>query len=175
MYAMYARRRAILVSVVITLMFLSVTPVFAELLGGKWPTPSFSYYKDSYSGQVAEARDNWNNNTVFYMYELQPWQAAVSITNGDYGAVNWDGYAYVGPNPYGGTYTYGGVVLNDYWLFQYTHPKRVSVIGHEMGHVIGLNDTSNYSIMVGDTPTRYDAWGLTGPTNYDINDVDNLY
>ncbi|MGH9857307.1 MAG: matrixin family metalloprotease, partial [Acidobacteriota bacterium] len=158
-------------------MFLGVKVASAHFLGGEWASPSYTYYTTSYYSQVAQARDNWNNNTIFSVIETSPSQADVAITHADYGAV-WDGYSEPGPDPDSGTYTYGQIRLNDYWLLQYTHEKRISAIAHEMGHMMGLahyNNPNDHSIMHSSTNIRYDNWGLTGPAGHDISDVQQLY
>ncbi|MBQ8380171.1 MAG: matrixin family metalloprotease [Clostridia bacterium] len=62
------------------------------------------------------------------------------------------------------TYNYGGASVGDYYL--------KSVLMHELGHVLGLNDEENPNI----GSIMYKGYtGSTTITAYDLSDLDTLY
>ncbi|MCD6345706.1 MAG: hypothetical protein J7M17_08930 [Anaerolineae bacterium] len=164
---------ALSVSIIVVLAY----AVYAVYMGGKWSTPSFTYYTaPRYASAIASARSNWNCNTVFNMYEVSPLAAQVGISSANYGHTNWAGNTYLYPNPYGGIYQAGHIYLNEYYLDYYVN-QRMVIIAHEMGHIIGLGDLPPWqycAVMTGSLDALISC-GVTGVTQDDINHTNNLY
>ncbi|MDR2572182.1 MAG: hypothetical protein LBD23_18050 [Oscillospiraceae bacterium] len=55
--------------------------------------------------------------------------------------------------------------------------KRRSVAAHEFGHALGLADQglTVQRLMNGNTPQRFDNFGIFTPTSTEVTLVDNLY
>ena len=154
------------------------TSVSATTFGGRWPTASTSYHSYSrYSSEINAAKSSWNTSTDFYLYEVPPFSAQVSIHD-TWTSAPWSGYSYVSPS-WWSTYQSGLIYLNrrvfDFCpgCFNY----RQAIVSHEFGHIIGLNhapSTQIVSIMLAGMG-GFNLYGLTGPAQYDIDDVNSLY
>jgi predicted Zn-dependent protease len=103
---------------------------------------------------------------------------------GNFGPTGWDGYA---PTSFscgssGITGVNNEVQINTYYTDSYGTYKRESVIGHEIGHYLGLAHVGSAStacasvtLMNPNTPRRYDDCGVVGPVQDDITGVNALY
>ncbi|BCY11820.1 reprolysin-like metallopeptidase [Actinoplanes sp. L3-i22] len=70
--------------------------------------------------------------------------------------------------------------VNTYMADAYSVPKRQSAFAHEIGHALGLDDSSaqscpNIPIMQPSTYPRFDVCGYTGPRPDDIDGIEVLY
>ena len=202
---MYTRRRSIcalgtVVATLCGLLIVSAPPGSAHRLGGKWAHPNYSYFTsvNGYTGYltpISNAAGLWSSRTVFSMSEGPPTSAPVGVFVDNYDNTDWIGIGIPGPNVSSGTYTYATVHANTYWLngrhFNCASPgpackypadtasQRQCVIGHELGHTIGLAHTAESpayrSIMNPDHGKRCHSWALVGPQTHDINDVAGIY
>lgn len=156
----------------------------AHNLGGKWGQKSYMYHNNMnghtwYEANVMDpSASRWTSQTIFGLSKSSPLNSAVahvvySANDGLYG------YGEPGPNPFGGTYTYGTVKVNDYNVGPHDNQRQKNcVAAHEMGHVIGLahNENTTYnSIMYRYHDKRCHTWDLLGPQPHDETDVSQLY
>lgn len=177
----------------------NLAPAYGVALGGKWPSPNYSYFKNlnGYTGYDAPstyAGNGWTSATKFSISLAPPTSALVAYVVDAYGTTDWFGIGYPGPDPFSGPYTYGYVHVNASWLntrhFNCTVPgasacaypadtaaQKQCVSSHEMGHVIRLAHTPSTSsdIMNIDHGARCHAKALTGPTGLDASAVLAIY
>jgi predicted Zn-dependent protease len=65
-------------------------------------------------------------------------------------------------------------MLNEYITDGYSYYKRVSVAGHELGHMLGLAH-NDWTLMDQSDYWRYDVAGIYSPTYTDVEEVNALY
>jgi hypothetical protein len=196
----YWKRGASLAFALLLAASVALVPATANgaALGGKWKTPTFTYYRNvgtftDYSSPAAGAAASWSSNTKFSPV-LGTVGAQVWYTVAAYGTTDWLGIGEPAPNPYAGTYTSGSIKINASWLntrhFNCSTPgastctyaadtanQKQCVSAHEMGHVIGLAHTASTSgtIMNIDHGVRCHTKALTGATSGDATDVKAIY
>ena len=72
--------------------------------------------------------------------------------------------------------TYVVCELNTKYAQYFMPEKMISVAAHELGHALGLADTStNDSLMNRTTSVRYGTYGIYYPQTDDINGANYLY
>ena len=172
-------RLVILVVLFIFLLCPSVTFAY-NLWGYTWDSVDPLYYW----------MDNWvgyNTRTAF-VYSMEQWNATSTPVNfqnsGNYDVylfetnrddVTWDGRtsASVQGSKFVKVYCY----LNMYYTDDYGTNKRRSVAGHELGHVLGLDEMGYYdSVLMNQyTDRRYDVYGVYTPQQDDIDGVNAMY
>jgi hypothetical protein len=136
-----------------------------------------------YQSQWVNSVSKWNNSTDVNIIQATP--ADILFYPANWGATGWDGQA---PNSVGcdnGLQSRGQgfhVYLNTNYASGYSSAKRESVIGHEIGHYLGLahvgNSTTacgNVTLMHPTTDRRWDACSVNSPRSDDINGVNSLY
>ena len=114
-------RRVIAMALVATSVAMVSPSANGAALGGRWSSPSYSYYKNlsgfgGYDTAVTNAGNSWGASTKFRVTLAPPTSASVSLTVSNYGATDWLGLGTPGPTWYAGTYTYGSIQINAGWL-----------------------------------------------------------
>lgn len=89
--------------------------------------------------------------------------------------VSWDGLAYISDDDGDGFYDYASAFVNRYYTDDYELNKRRSVMGHELGHMLGLAHETGAVLMNGYTSQRYDTYGVYTPQTDDVNGINALY
>ncbi|HEX5088533.1 MAG TPA: hypothetical protein VFV89_12055 [Nocardioides sp.] len=149
--------------------------------GCSWGHPGISYVNNTssaYQSLTSAALVNWSNQTDM-SFNAGGSNPGFSITDGGFGNTGWDGITYYSCS--GGIFVKGMLVrINGYYADAYSGQKKRAVIGHELGHVVGLADRNigqcpNRSIMWGDTFGRYDVCGIFTVQADDIQGANTLY
>jgi hypothetical protein len=155
---------------------------FAHFLGGSWDTPSgITYCFNSIASSLVTPTHNavnaWNNTDTAVYFHYEPSGGDVDVQSYDWGDCGWAGRGYPGPDMDSGTYTYGVVDLNEYWTSTFGSTKNKALIGHELGHILGLAHcgTSTHALLHNDLTVFYDQWGISTPQQHDVNDINTLY
>ena len=126
------------------------------------------YESDSwYSSNRDAAITNWNSLNPIDILPDTIW----SITD----VTIWDRYD---PDvDWAGIFSWisvpDGILINNYWLDQYSSDQRTDVFAHELGHALGLGDheSSTYN----QTLMYFEVNGITTPQSHDIADYNSLW
>lgn len=154
----------------------------ATVLGGKWTSDfncciqTTNYYSNVYNAILA-----WNSKLDYIGSNID-----ISTSNSSYSvtisqisdlSVPWNGITQIIPYTRAVPYTGAIVQLNDYYLKNHTSAQNTSTATHEMGHVLGLDETADWkedSLMITDFNERVRRGLLTIQT-YDEGQLNNLY
>lgn len=94
----------------------------------------------------------------------------------NYGSTGWNAQGEPGPSITSGTYTYGTIRLNRYYMDTYSARKKRAICAHEWGHILGLAHRSGKVLMNWEgSGTYFDQWGIFYPTTDDKNDLNVIY
>ena len=155
-----------------------------KLLNCKFPTSTL-YWQDSMttSGYSTVARNSvsaWYATKTPLILTRVTSGANFRLTDGNYGNTGFDGITYRTCSSDGYNVKAPISWLNTYYTDGYSVAKRQSVMVHEVGHALGLDEFSarsctNVPIMQPDTETRYDACLLTTPQSDDVNGIHAMY
>ena len=136
------------------------------------------WYMDySQYGEVYYSIDDWNDMSIKpeFQEDSNGLKATLWIHKVDLSGKKWEGKTF----PTGTTGSYYDIVdikLNDYYLDDYASNKKRSVIGHELGHSLGLDEENDEDcIMIRYTSIRYDKKGIYKPQTDDEFDVNAIY
>lgn len=148
------------------------------------PLP-ISYWARDYSNSVDRAVANWEAATgrdLFVKAASEP-QAQLIIDGVAENDLFCNGYRAEDNAFFGVTYYPGRCIgpyrqlieLNTWYLNRWSREPKESVIGHELGHVLGLDDVElvrhTCQLMLGQAPIRYDYCGVVRPTSKDASSV----
>ena len=162
-----------------TLCITQTSPTYAyELWGYEWddvdplnywiPFVLSSQYWYCWSDSVV----NWDSTaTDVDFVRTTPVNVYCSITV-ESGA-EWDGLTSI--TVQGSEITDADCYLNTYYTGSYTTNQRRSVASHEIGHSLGLDDTSGAVVMNGYTDDRYGEYGVYTAQQDDIDGVNAMY
>lgn len=175
-------RLLILVVLFIFLLCPSVTFAY-ELLGYTWSSVDPLYY----------LMENWvgYKTRLAFGISINDWNATSTPVNFQYSASNykvylyevyndevgWDGKYLLTVNSGTHRILYARALLNYYYTDDYGTNKRRSVSGHELGHVLGLDEMGYYDpvLMNQYTDRRYDTYSVYIPQQDDIDGVNDMY
>lgn len=157
-----------------------------NLAGCKWASSNIFYYDAStYHTAAVAAADDWTNASGWpgqYSKVSDISNAKVVIAAKNFGTADYDGMTYRSAC-YNGYYGYGGVQNTAYWntyeTATYTTDWRTSVMVHELGHALGLNDVNGSSCYGNPImfyhASRYSTCRLIKPQTDDINGANAIY
>jgi hypothetical protein len=163
----------------------SAEPVSAyKLLNCKFTTSTLNWQDSTttsgYSSVASSSVSAWYATKTPLVLTRVTTGANFRITNGNYGNTDFDGITYRTCSSDGYSVKAPISWWNTYHTDGYSVAKRQSVMVHEVGHALGLDEFSarscvNVPIMQPDTETRYDACLLTTPRNDDVNGIHAMY
>jgi predicted Zn-dependent protease len=178
------KKRFITVFMVLALMIAAYPNKTADatVLGGKWASDFNCYIQTStYYGYAYNSIDVWNDclDSIGSNMDISTSTTSYSvyITQTSSSLSDWFGLTDLYPSQSSSIYTAANVTYNHYYLANEGTTLKTAVAIHEMGHVLGLAHTaneSNDSIMLTYVEDAIDR-GITGPTSYDISDLDSIY
>lgn len=196
------RPRAVVALFVAAALTLAGSGAYAHFLGSKWAHSTYTYSIQlngypGYESPTVLAASEWANRTRFNP-ERQQGSGQVSIQMLGYRPNDFIAIGIPGPQVGGpATYTNGNIQVSAKWLngphvnctqmslnqcvYQSADDdfKKKCVIGHEMGHVMGLAHTEwgiGYrSLMHPDHGQVCHAWLLGGAVEHDVGDISALY
>ena len=176
-------RHLIIGVIAFSILSLPTSSAFAyKLLGGKWPNnivTSLYYYNFSSYSEVYTSAHDWSTQPIIpNLYRLStPGEHYVSVQEISKWYKFWDAKTELFPRPEGPTYWGAEVTLNDYWISDYESNKKRFVIGHEFGHVLGLNHEPSLAKEALMYPfiEAYDWWDIYTPQPDDVAGVNEIY
>lgn len=147
----------------------------------KWTdsvNPKYYYDDDGYT-ETSSAASSWTVSGLF-SYSSSTSSSPIHVHGVHEDGVSWDGMT---------TWTYNGGTLQDaqlkinwHYCDSYTSACRKSVICHELGHALALNENPDIetvrSVMNPYTNgdySRYGYWGISTAQTDDLNGVDWIY
>jgi len=147
------------------------------LSGYSWDdvTP-LKYKKDS--GMSAASSTAWSSSVS----DWQPSDANFQLDSSNYevylsdtynSGIGWDGITVLTTS--GTTILSASAYLNTYYTSSYAVTQRRSVSGHELGHVLGLDEHSGWVLMEPSTYNRWHLYYIYTPTQDDFNGVNSMY
>jgi hypothetical protein len=146
------------------------------LLGGKWNHTSLKIYKHTGYPELNYAAQSWNSaGTKIYFSVTYDTSSEIAATSYNYGNTGWDGATTLYPSSSAVPYTSASVYFNEYYVAGYGSQKRQSVMGHELGHSVGLGEALGAVLMNPTTQGRYDWFHVYTPQQDDINGVKAIY
>lgn len=178
-------RVIILVAMVTVLSIMAVSPVFAyNLWGYEWEdVDPLNYWYNYYDfeddpdtmGCWYYSAGDWNDTGTEVNYVLISYYPSPDVRCGKayQSGVPWDGLCSI--TVQGTTIIYADVTINKYYTDSYSTNKKRSVTCHELGHAVGLGDSSGAVVMNGWTSYRYDTYGIYTPQQDDIDGVNAMY
>ena len=175
-----------LASLLITLASLKLVKPYVYL-GYHWASPPYPdlYYLNECDGYeyraVSDATNDWNNiNAInppdFKEYGPPLFECNVRVYETNRDEYYPDGICYRYYDSYAIIY-YVEIEINNYWTSQYEYNKVRSVMAHEFGHALGLEDEdiNKAVLMNGVTHYRYDVYGIYKPTQDEVNGINHIY
>ncbi|WP_354004704.1 matrixin family metalloprotease [Ruania suaedae] len=139
--------------------------------GCTWESTTIRY--NISSGSWATAVAQWNAAAVPTYFDYSTSSARVGLGTANNSSVSWDGLT--GLTCSGGTTTYATAVINGAYTDSYSNYKLRSVTAHELGHVLGLDETSGCRLMHPTTEVRYSSCGISSPGSDEVNGINALY
>ena len=181
------KKKFIVISTLLMLTIIPNTIAKADYTGGVWTSDfncninTSSYYGNAYNAILA-----WNSTLDSIGSNID---IGVSVSSSSVDIlqtyrtdVPWAGLTYIYPYQGASNYTSADIQLNEYYLKDMTSAWRTSTAVHEMGHVLGLGETSNYSypnnknisVMISDYSYRL-KYNIQSIQTYDINQLNGIY
>ncbi len=177
-----AKQYAVLV-VFATLIFSMATQIVSAFytLGVSWSgsvNPLYYYDNDGYT-ETTSAASSWAVTGVF-SYSSGTSASPIHVHSARVTGVAWDGQSDI--SGFGTTITDVQTIINTYYCDSYSSAARKSVICHELGHALGLNENPDIEVVrsvmnpytFGDY-SRYGYWAISSPTTDDFNGVNYIY
>lgn len=170
---LHVRRRLMGLGLVLTLLSGIFGSASAHNDGGKWRKRTVLYYCDytRFTEAVSEAINQWAAKRGDWPGFVEDCDdPEIWVTEAYSNDEHWFGLGY--PQPEGGNYQSGSIVLNVKGVERRQGQERVGGVVHEIGHVFGLQHNCGISVMAGGWPCPL---RFTVIKNHDINDLNEIY
>lgn len=173
------RSKQLILAIVIFCILSSGLIAYAYGTQGRFASKIIYYTTDSSCIKAYSMSDtaaySWTSRTNVILSRLtSPTHIYIYETNL---AVTWDGLTT--PVKTNGYFTYATIQINRYHSNTWNNNSALqSVINHEVGHALGLLDSSGAKLMNGvtwGTESRYGTYGIVNPQQDDISGVNSLY
>jgi hypothetical protein len=159
-------------------------------LGGKWNYYAVYWNYDStvpssYHTPLKDAAKTWNGkaNKAYRFfpdwqgYTVKPHVWVIKTPDENYWTSKGTyGIGIPGPDFTSGIYTEGRLEIVTNMSNGLTPAKKTSMLIHEFGHLLGLAHVKNYAAVYNESVMdEIDVWDLSGPTTFDIQNLNYLY
>ncbi len=167
-------------SLIIVCMLVFQFPInaHADIYGGRWYKDIKMYIQstsDLVVGPFLVAQDSWNkalvgiNSNIRIVRVYSASEANLTVKDQAFLGMP-AGIATLYPSKTSSSYTSGTIVMNLNKLSNLSASYRTTAATHELGHILGLDDTSVDSSVMKDVLNN-----VTFPTTYDKNELNRIY
>lgn len=176
----------IIISIILIFLMVSISAFTVSgysLLGYKNKSSTVNYYYDNYNSSrfkdfVSKGASSWNSAKVDAKFSYK-YASGIVCSETSNSKVSWDGISYYSHNSKN-QFTSQSIVINKAMPAWNTDGALKSVVVHEFGHQLGLDDLYNGSkaVMNGYTygnNSRYGTYKISAPTTDDKNGVNKIY